>query len=102
MKRTLLHRGSCCLLKFSGGGGGAFSNVAMFFVKFQHQNECSPSKMRSVRNGTVFYLRWLVFDPWPLSKIVFHLKLIQRKTLNFVIRLPDVENITKWLDSILT
>ena len=33
--------------------------------------------------------------PWPLSKIVFHFKLMQRKTLNFVINLPDVENITK-------
>ena len=30
------------------------------------------------------------------------LKLMQHKTLNFVINLPDVENITKWLDSILT
>ena len=29
-------------------------------------------------------------------------KLMQRKTLNFVINLPDVENITKLLDSILT
>ena len=29
------------------------------------------------------------------------LKLMQGKTLNFVIYLPDVENITKWLDSIL-
>ena len=40
-------------------------------------------------------IRLLVFDPWPLSKIVFDLKLMQRKTLNFVINLPDVENITK-------
>ena len=40
--------------------------------------------------------------PLPLSKTVFHLKLMQRKTLNFVINLPDVENTTKWLDSILT
>ena len=30
------------------------------------------------------------------------LKLKQQKTLNFVINLQDVENITKWLDSILT
>ena len=30
------------------------------------------------------------------------LKLMQRKTLNFVINLPDVENLTKWFDSILT
>ena len=30
------------------------------------------------------------------------LKLMQRKTLNFVINLPDVENITKRFDSILT
>ena len=30
------------------------------------------------------------------------LKLMQRKTLNFVTNLPDVENITKLLDSILT
>ena len=30
------------------------------------------------------------------------LKLMQGKTLNFVINLPDVENITKSLDSILT
>ena len=30
------------------------------------------------------------------------LKLMQRKTLNFVINLPDVEDITKRLDSILT
>ena len=30
------------------------------------------------------------------------LKLIQCKTLNFVINLPDVENLTKLLDSILT
>ena len=47
-------------------------------------------------------LRLLVFDPWPLSKIVFHLKLMQSKTFNFMINLQDVENITKWLDSILT
>ena len=37
------------------------------------------------------YLRLLVFDHWPLSKIVFYLKLMQHKTLNFVIHLPDVE-----------
>ena len=30
------------------------------------------------------------------------LKLMQGKTLNFVINFPDVENITKSLDSILT
>ena len=30
------------------------------------------------------------------------LKLMQRKTFNFVINLLDVENLTKWLDSILT
>ena len=30
------------------------------------------------------------------------LKIMQGKTLNFVINLPDVENITKRLDSILT
>ena len=30
------------------------------------------------------------------------LKLMQRKTLNYVINLPDVGNITKLLDSILT
>ena len=27
---------------------------------------------------------------------------LEANALNFVIRLPDVENITKWLDSILT
>ena len=36
-----------------------------------------------------------------MSKIVSYLKLMQRKTLNFVISLPDVENITKLFDSIL-
>ena len=30
------------------------------------------------------------------------LELMQRKTLNFLINLPDVENITKLLDSMLT
>ena len=30
------------------------------------------------------------------------LKLMQRKTFNLVINLPDVENVTKLLDSILT
>ena len=30
------------------------------------------------------------------------LELMQRKTMNFLITLPDTKNITKWLDSILT
>ena len=45
-----------------------------------------------------------VIDIRPLAPVQNSVsrKLMQRKILNFVINLPDVENITKWLDSILT
>ena len=45
-----------------------------------------------------------VIDIRPLAPVQNSVpfKLMQRKTLNFVINLPDVENITTWLDSILT
>ena len=40
--------------------------------------------------------------PLSPSLILLHLKLMQRKTLNFVINLPDVKHVTERLDSILT
>ena len=69
------------------------------FIKAQHKGVNLYTNYYSIFNDktrNIYYLlRLLVFDPWLLSKIVFQLKLMQRKTLNLVINLPDVENITK-------
>ena len=50
------------------------------------------------------YVYFKVIGIRPLASVQnsVSLKLVQRETLNFVINLPDVKNITKRLDSILT
>ena len=54
------------------------------------------------RWSTSKFLKLIGIRPLAPVQNSVSLMLMQRKTLNFVINLPDVENITKLLDSILT
>ena len=64
-------------------------------VSFERKNWLPSVQLPSMKDSKKYIVRVIGIRPLAPIQNSVSLKLIQRKTLNFVTNLPDVENITK-------